>query len=396
MHGGNVSGAAGKPGTNVPTMLAPFTRAAHEHNEPFSDVSTQMDAATHAVGPVNVPAYGYASHIVMLVEATGSTTNGDFAGDAPWNVIQSVQLTDVNGAPIVGAFGGYDLYLVNKYGSYVWASDPRTNGAALNTEPILGGGADGDFSFLLRIPIQITSRDALGSLPNQNAASTYKVGYTINADSAVFSSPPGTDPSVRVRMWLEAWTQPGATDVRGQPQATVPPAMGTTQFWSESVPVVASGQQTIQLPRVGNMIRTLIFTLRAAGVRDGADLPDPIQILWDGRIVLNESLVMRQNYMCERYGLLGPTSLAAGTVGATFGAGTSKTDGPDLLDDGVLVYDFIHDLDGRAGNELRDLYLPTTQATRLEFSGVLGSNNTPDALSILTNDVAPTADIQVM
>ena len=55
--------------------------------------------------------------------------------------------------------------------------------------------------------------------------------------------------------------------------------------------------------------------------------------------------------------------------------------------DGVFVYDFTHDDDGHPGNEDRNLWLPTVQATRLEVQGSFGTNATN--LEIITNDVAP-------
>jgi hypothetical protein len=368
----NAGGTPPSGKTQAPAVLAPFTRAAHEHVEPFFDQSTQLDGSTHSVGPVSVPAYGFLRSILLLVTFTGGTGGSAvISADGPWNAFQSIQLTDVNGAPIVGPFGGFALMVSNLYGGYVYNQAPVNNSFFVATD------ANGNLQFAVRIPIEITSRDALGSLPNQNAASTYKITYVVNANNVIFATPPVTlQPVMRVRMFLEAWTQPNPVDLRGAPQATVPPAMGTTQFWSESLPAIASGFQTVPLPRVGNLIRQVIFLVRtAAGVRaDNITAGSALQIQWDGRILINEIPEIRKMYMRER-----------------FGTGTGATS-PDTVV-GAYVYDFTHDLIGKGGEELRDLYLPTTQATRLEIVGTFAAATT---LEIITNDVAPTAEIAVM
>lgn len=365
---------AGSPQAQ-PQILMPFTRAAHEHTEPFWDNSLALDASTHAVGPVSLPAYGFARSVIVMVTATGGADSGEtvaFNADAPWNIINNIQLTDVNGAPIFGPTGGYNFMLANLFGGYVFNQAP-INSPLFST--VAGSGASGNFSFMLRIPLEITSRDGLGSLPNQNAASTYKVSYTQGASSAIYSTPPDTLPTVRVRMYLEAWTQPQPLDLRGAPQATVPPAMGTTQFWSETTSTYGSGFQTIQLPRVGNLIRQFIVVTRGADDSARTDeftADTALQVQWDGRILLNEIPQVRKNYQAERF-----------NIGDNAAANLT----------GVYVYDFIHDLIGKGGEELRDLYLPTTQATRLEIVGTLTEQTN---VSIFTNDVAPTADIAVM
>lgn len=358
-----------------PPPPAPFTAGAHEHVEgPFFDVSTQMDANLHAIGPFNIPAYGYLRSVLLLVTATGGADSGETVAanaDAPWNVLQNVQLRDVNSAPLVGPFpSGYNLYLANKYGGQAWNADPKLS--PFFSAVAVGSNASGNFQFLLRVPVEITARDALGALPNQNAASTYKLDISIAPSSVVYTVAPDTKPVVRVRAFLEAWSQPLPNDVRGMPQATVPPALGTTAYWSMYSPPVNSGAQTVQLQRVGNLIRTLLFVARDAdGIRQSTIFPDPVQLLWDTRILNQEALAIRQQYVQDRYG---------------YGLGQSAQD------TGVYVYDYIHDLDNHAGDELRDLYLPTTQATRLEIQGSFGGAGT---LDIITNDVAPTADIRV-
>jgi hypothetical protein len=359
-------------GDAKPTVLVPFTKASREHSEgAFLDTTVleaTFDAGPTQLAPRDVPAFGYMRDILLLVEASGGDdglTPAVAQADAPWSVIRSLTLKDVNGQPIVGPISGYDLMLLNKWGGYSFDGDPRRSPAFVDVD------TNGDFSFILRIPVEIVSRNALGALANMNASSTYKLEITVADDADVYSTPPGTTtPDVRIRAWLEAWAPPGAQDGRGNAQETEPRGLGTTQYSSKATYNTAVGSNTIRLARVGNLIRTLIFVVRDDGNdREGANAPDPLQIHLDGRIILNEGSLIRRSLMAERYGYeLAPITTADD-------------------DEGVFVFDFSHDFDGKPGGELGDLWLPTVQSTRLE---VVGSFlNDAGTLDVLTNDIAP-------
>lgn len=354
----------GKGKGDAAALLVPFTRASHEHVEPFMDVTQQLGAAAVNLPVADVPAYGYLRAIFLRVDGTGGT-GGSAVGneDAPWSVIGDISLSDVNGASIVGPFTGHDLFLANKYGGYNFWPDPTLS-------PIFSAvSSNGNFAFALRVPVEISARDALGAIPNENAASAYKLRVTIAASTGLFTTPPVTTlPAVRVRAWMEAWTQPNPSDLRGNPQEQQPREMGTLAFWTKNVKNVSAGAQTIKLDRVGNLMRNLVLIFRnATPVRDSTDFPDPLQLVWDGRTILNIGRDVLRHYAWERYGFLAAA-----------------------LETGVFVLDFTHDFDGHPGGELRDLWLATTQASRLELVGNFGVAGT---LSILTNDVQPVGNI---
>lgn len=363
-----------------PVAVTPFTRAAREHSELMDDRSTQMTAATIAVGPIDVPAYGYLRDIAILVNATGgvgATTTATFE-DAPWNVFQEITLFDVNGAPIVGPFSGYDLYLVNKYNGYKGNIDPK--GYPMFSAPVVGANASGNFAFFLRLPVEINSRDALGAIGNENASSVYKLRYVLNASTAIYTTPPSTTlPLVRVRLELEAWSQPPAVDLLGNPQATAPPAHGTIGYLSKQLINFNTGQQNIRSARVGNYIRDMILICRDASTpptrsAGNALWPDPMSLYWDTRLLEGDYADLRRQKMAER------------------GDYTAAIETADGLDRGVFVYDFMHEFDQQYGQELRDGWLATVQSTRLEFQGNFTGNG---ALTIITHDVAPVGPIFV-
>lgn len=351
----------GKQGEGI---IVPFTRGARERTEPFHDTSTTLATGSRTVGPVDVLAHGFMRHVVLLVTLENGAQGANPAvtdEDAPFNVFDNIELQDVNGNPIFQT-DGFGLYLANKYGAYSFMSDPRRSPVFSDVD------ADGNATFLVRIPVEISGRDGLGALKNQHAAQTYKLRYTIAPDSELFTTSPDTLPDVRVRAWLESWAQPKPTDLFGNQIAQQPPASGTMQFWSEYQPNVESGQQTIRLPRVGHHIRTIVAVLRtAAGARSTANFPDPVEFTYDGNVLDNVARDVMRHRIAERYGFDGSADAAGG------------------LDTGVFVWDFSHDLDGKPGHEMRDLYLPTTQATELVVKGTFGGAGT---LTLLTNDVA--------
>lgn len=347
----------------------PFVRASTEHVETFADDSRVMSSTGGtAVGPLDVISFGFLRHVAVRVEATGGAGGANtVAGheDSPWRALQDVSLMDVNSYPIVGPMDGYDLYLANLFGAYSFMTnyaDAPTFGAVA-----AGAGASGNFSFFFRFPVEITGRDALGALENQNAATAYKTAFTVAASTRVYTTAPATTlPTVRVRQAIESWTLPPPADLRGVPNVQTPPNLGTTQFWSKQVYNVNAGDQTISLKRVGNLIRTLILIFRRTdtGLRSTVDMPDPLSIEWNGKVLIRQWRDHLRQLTWERFGIVPPT--------------------------GVLVLDFTHDLDYRAGNEMHDLYLPTTEATRLELRGNWGAAG---SLTVLTNDVAPTGVI---
>lgn len=359
--------------------VVPFIRASAEHREPIFDTQRALSAAGSAdLGVFDVPAYGYARSIVLVVTATGSAGN-TLAEDAPFNVLQNVALTEPNGAVIAQFDSGYSLYVANKWGGYRDA-----NGADPKSSPAYTQDAAGNFTFLLRIPVEISAREALGALPNQNSAASFKVRLGLGTGAAgagnVYSAVTGALPTVRVRAYLEAWDQP-ETSVAGQSNQVTPPAMNTTQFWSAQTYNVGAGQQQIRLTRVGNYLRNLIFILRRGGTSRAnghLDMPDPATLFLDTRPL---DVIERNNWLNQMYERTGFGGRAAG------GALTASValDAAGGLDAGVFTYDFMHEFDNSLGRETRDLWLPTLGSSRLELQGNFAQAGT---LTVLTNDVA--------
>lgn len=344
-----------------PQAIIPFHGAAREAQEPWADVS--MTPGSNVV-PIlqgasqSIPADGYLRAVWLEVSAEGGATNtlGANSADYPFNLIESVMIHDVNGNPLYGPVSGYQLFLSNYLGGYMFNADARK---------AYGFSADKDNpSFALRIPIEINRQSGFGALANQSASANYRVKLNLAPAADVWSTVT-TAPTLRFRLAMEVWKQPNATDVQGRPQQTQPPAHGTTQYWSVQTINVNAGAQSFELTRMGNVIRSWFLILRdEAGVRvTDANLPDPIQIDWDARAFINQSRTMYKSRQVEGH--------------------ESRTAAPER---GVIAFSWDRTGLGHVGGGSAAMYLPTVQATRMTVKG-----NFPVAgtLEVVTNDIAP-------
>lgn len=363
----------GRPG------IVPFVRASAEHTESTGyDVSTLMTTGVQTLPDITVPAYGFLRSILLVVTSTAGVgaTGATATEDNPFNALQNIVLQEPNGAQICNFPSGYDLYLANKFGGYRFNSDNRNSP---NFSVTLGTSAG--FSFVVRIPVEVNNRDALGALPNQNSGALFRVKLNLNNIASVFGGTVPAGPTVRIRAYAEEWDQPeDSTD--GVANQTTPPALNTTQYWSRQDFPVNAGQANIRLTRMGNYLRNLIFVFRTAGGARAAqdvNMPDPSTLYYDTRPLDTLSRQQWLERQLEKYGYgsaIGRTNSAAGTALANdSGMGRENS---------VWPYDFCHEFDGKVGGENRDLWLPTWSSTRFEIGGTWGAAGT---LTVLTNDI---------
>lgn len=374
---GNAQDRGGKKEQKVmPTV--PFIRASAKHREPTgNDVSRVLTTSDQDLGVMDIPAYGYVRYITILVTASGGTGGSPAATlteDGIFAALKNIYLTEPNGAVIAQFDSAEDIRLANKWGGYnhVVGADPKSSPVYANATSSFAG-----FSYLLRIPVELNGRDGLGSLPNQNAAATFKLRMTLAkvADIAT-GTLPTTLPTVRVRVGLEAWDQPEISS-QGQTNQITPPAMNTTQFWSSQSYTVNSGNNTIRLTRVGNYIRNLVFVMKNSTRAAGETIwnnADPVYLYLDTRPL---DIIEPNNWKETMFNRSG--------YGGSLGSTTPAADTAAGLDNGVRVYDFMHEFDGTYGHENRDLWLPTLGSTRLELQFQASAAGT---LKVLTNDVA--------
>lgn len=358
------TGPAATPAGQPAPALVPFNRASIRRTEFGNLDDSRVPGAASTTTTIDVPASGFLRHVWIQVACTGGTGTAAVArADAPWSHIESVVLRDINGAPIYGPVSGYELMLSNLIGGYSGvgvAADPSTwatYSAVANT---------GNFSYAVRVPVELRTRDGLGSLPNMNAAANYQLEIVHSAQTGIYSANPTGQGTVRTRATLETWSNPNTANALGQPQAVTPPALGTTQHWSRNVQSVSVGDQTYQLKRVGNLIRCIVLIARdSSGVRSDSVLPsNTIELRWDTRSVRLETMEYHRARFREVFGFALPT--------------------------GVACFFFHDDFGGFAGEELNDSWLQTVQSSRLEIIGTTGAAGTWTAL---VNDVVPNGNV---
>lgn len=353
--------------TGAPVAAAiPFIASAHEHAETAPSITSKRAATNPGeTFEFNVPSYGYIRAIWLDFEVTaGKAASGAEASeDAPFNIVENLTLLDTNGAPIFGPLSGFNTFLSNLYGGYAYKQDIRTMATFKNIN------TSGEARVQMRIPVEISHHDGTGCIGNQNASAPYRIRLTLAPNATFFKKEPEepTKQSFNVRIVLEAWSLPNAVDALGRPQAQLPPNYGTVQYWSErNQGGMAAGNQTVQVLRVGNLIRNIIFTTRETGPtgkRKDSLFPEFPIINWDARQLFNETLAYRENRSLEPL----ETNEARPT--------------------GVFAYTFNRSNQDRAGDDKPWLWLPTVEATRLELTGSFGTgvSNT----NVLINDVAP-------
>jgi hypothetical protein len=346
----------------APAKPLPFIACAHEHTEPgpiITKALTELGAAE--AFEFNVPSYGYYRSLYLLIELTGGVLGtGELGLDYPWNVIEQLTLLDTNGAPIYGPLSGYNNLLSALYDGFTFQQDPRTDPQYVATINAF---------FKVRIPTEIAHHSGVGSLGNQNASAPYRIRLTVNAPAKIYKKNTLTTyPTVKITPILEAWTLPNKQDSKGRPQSQLPPSYGTVMFHSERiVGGVPLGQFQIPVLRVGGLVRWLLFIGRKTSVegeRNDNALPANPILFWDGRQLYNEPKSYRFTRSNE-------------PINSTTALGRPA---------GVLAYTFNRTALDRCGDERPYLYLPTTEATRLELEGSFGE---ACVVQVLTCEIAP-------
>lgn len=338
-----------------------FARASKLHTEFGQTLSAALTSSSSTLS-FRVPVNGYLNKVYLYVSAptSGNAATVAFQPDAPWSLLQNVQLRDSSGTQIWN-LTGYQLFLATKWGGY---RTYRYDQSAFGLTQTAGAGATGGtIQYVLSLPIGF-GRDALGVLPNMDASSPYILDVTLAPSSAVYSTAPTTLPTVSLQIGIESRMAPDATDLFGNAQETTPPALGTAQFWSVYSQPVVAGDNTISLPRVGNYMRNIgIVTRNAGGAR--ANLLTGTFVLEFDTFQLYQTLI--PVWQTEIYSKFGYD-----------------------LDTGVLWFPFTLDPDNLPGNEYGDMWLPTLNTTRLV---VRATSSAAGVMEIITNDIVGSGNI---
>lgn len=354
--------AAKDPGKKTVPMVS-FARAAKRHIE----IGGTFTVAPPWGGVLNfkIPTRGFMTGLILKIQGTGGANAAAViaaAADAPYNVIQSINITDSNGAPI-DTLSGYHSFLQRQFGGYRTFSGI---GSAYGNVAIDTGGAGHTGNFTLTIPYYFEfGKDGLGALANMDTNAAYNVSLTLNPSTAFYTTAPDTTiPTLTITYSLEARDRPAPTNNLGEPQQIDPPSPGTTQYWSFSTYPVVLGLNRIQMNRVGNILRGHILIFRdATGTRalgETTVMPPTIELDVDTvQKYIATTTDLRQNSW-NMTGIDAP----AGVVPIFYGS-----------DDQNL-----------AGAELGEQWLQTTGSTKLQYIFTAGAAG---QLTVLTCDFVP-------
>jgi hypothetical protein len=342
------------------------------------DKSTYDEVKTLTVSNQTLRTYecdpnGFMSGAYILCEAVtaGNSAAVAFTANGPWAVFETITFNDTNNKPIVGPMSGFDLKICTKYGGYAHSDDPQQS--PIYSATTGAGATGGSFTFILRLPVELVHRDAIGSLPNKSASATYDISLTLAPSTAVYSVAPTAQPSVRTRIAQFGWMDPNSVDMKGNPVNQNPPGVQTTQYWAKQTYSFSNGFFSQRLGGIDSLVRNLHFVLDNAGVRTTADtdFPDPFTFQYETALPVQRIKNVWRHMIGEDYGYINAVDTAGGR------------------DSGAYPLPYNKDFGLKPGAETRMGYLPVSSATTLNVSGTFGSAGSNKTLTVLVNKVVP-------
>jgi hypothetical protein len=289
------------------------------------------------------------------------------AADGPFSCVNKVTVNDLGGQAII-QLTGYEWLVINKFGGYFNMGDPR---ADITYSVTSGSGTSaGSFHFILALPFEAVVRDALGTVQNESKPGWNVELYLDSAANTYGTTPTSTSTvSMRVRGFIDSYTEPQAMAPNGRQFAQTPPLPGSLQYWkSENNPVAAGNMKYDLSNGVGFPIRNIIYYARAQSdsTRATADAqwPDPATLLLGNVNLFTKSKNLWLSKVAKDFELLSATA-----------------DTANSRENAVFPVYFTKDNGLQPGAELRFKYLDTQVNTLLRFQGSFGAAVTFYALT---------------
>jgi len=371
-----------QPQTTIEPPGGPFIR----HSQPgIRQIYANSGNALGGVVQQPLTAWpGYGRKFRVRMNASGGSASGAIVAqaDAPYSGISQIILKDAFGTPLVVG-PGYDmLKLVPKYGNQHFmfnASDPQ-NLPSWSAIATASGLSAGNFNFQTALPLEFAK--AYGVISGANAALLPNLQWTLAGSSALYSTAPGTPPTVELDVDVEFYWLPEGVNVD-------PPGLGTTCQWiyQSCNPTIGSNSTTrAQLPRLGGYLHTLIFDLRdssATPARIDA-WPTRDRIYVDGVPIYDIRDDAWKDDMFNQFGM------------ANF-AGSNTFNANGTIETGVRVLTRKNSLSQLPLGLLDtgETYLSTNPGTLIEFEGASwGSSGTsPYTLNVVVGQVVPSGTL---
>lgn len=384
MAGGATTATQQNPARQQGGNAVRFRAATYERVQgPQTSLSVTMTAAAQPQ-LVTIKGTGYMSRLRLRfrADATGNGTGNSvaFTEDAPWNVIQNLQLQDSNGQLV--NVTGFELFVSNLCDARYRVRNLDQANSFVQTSGT--GSTAGTFEFWIDVPITLNERDLRGLLGNQDRATEYQLSFILAGSATVYSTAPSNLPTVKVDVYYESYAVPFQRNAAGTPQEQLPPTYGLLHYTQSMVSDVVPAPGTLQhylKQGLGNDIRWIALVFRQ-GATGGTNTPraaantaltsvnaggnnTPIQVQFGDVTQFNEDFDFRRSKMYERYGFDMPN--------------------------GVCVYDSIHDFQSGAGAEAGADYWHTANLGTSAYIQVAYNtnytSNTSNSLTIVTDSL---------
>lgn len=347
-----------------------------------SEVYTQtvtQNTGTQALTPYEFQVDGYLAGALISVTATtaGNAATTAFKADGPFSVLSSIIFEDIGGKQVMGPITGWNLYVLNRFGGFVYNADVKAN--ATYTVTSGAGTTGGSYRFVMRLPIQVRRRDGMASLPNRNASATFKIKMVVSPIVDVYSTAPTNAPSVKVEVQQHGWATSDNRDYKGSAVAPTPNGVGSLMYTDLETIQLGAGKFNQRMATFGGLLRLLVFELRDSnGSRSQgeSDWPTLFEVEIDKVKVYSRSPVVWDTFMAEDYGL----SNTAESVTAT----NTKINGTKVLH-------WLDDFGLQPGAENSFRYQPVTPSTAIQLSGSVGGSGA-HTLTVLKNYMSPVND----
>ena len=234
----------------------PFIVGSNCYREaPFSTTVYQLGASSQET-VTNITPGGFLRGVTMQVTSTGGVIgSGVLANDSPYSILSSCSLEDISGGPILYPMGGYSYAMAQKY-LRPWDGDPSKRTVFSNSiNP----------AFTLRFFVEV--KDTLAVLANTDARAQYRFRFTLAAANqagpyGLTTTAATTNPTVTVKLYLEAWAQPDLQDLLGNNITQVPDGLVVSRFVMHEQPAITSANNVMRFTLVGNEIRGIIIIFR--------------------------------------------------------------------------------------------------------------------------------------
>ena len=176
-----------------------FIRGSGEGRYQFEVQSGLVLGAAQDIGPIDVKAYDYMRSILLKVETTtagSGTTTAVGSKDFPFNTISYLRVKQPNGQTMYSVSNGHHAAMIQKYDMVrpPIFSDPRSDPEFIAPSGVAAATAP-SIQFAVRIPFELDLRDALGALPNKDAAAPFTIELGLNSTSTIFTTAPQTAPT---------------------------------------------------------------------------------------------------------------------------------------------------------------------------------------------------------